>query len=80
MFPDALNFLNKAVPFIFPGIKDAFFTAKVRELLFDGTLLDCSSAETEFICQSIGGAAPATIRQHDNGRDYLFSFFHHVSS
>lgn len=79
LVPTALPIVAKAIPFLFPGTKDIFSRVKVRDLLFDGILIDCSSSEAEFICQSIESTAPETIRKHENNRDFLFSFFHHVS-
>lgn len=76
--PDALTMVENAAPYLFPGLKNIFLKTKVKDLLFDGVLIDCSAEEADFICGSIGSQAPVIMRQHENKRDYLFSFFHHV--
>lgn len=45
MFPSALSTISEAVPFLFPGIKDVFIKVKVKDLLFNGILLDCSAPD-----------------------------------
>ncbi|CAA9999346.1 unnamed protein product, partial [Nesidiocoris tenuis] len=41
-FPMGLTFLNNAIPFLFPDIKDIFMKATVRDLLWDGVVMHCN--------------------------------------
>ncbi|GLV35653.1 Sensory neuron membrane protein 1 [Carabus blaptoides fortunei] len=79
MFPSALATISDAVPHLFPGIKNIFMTVKVKDLLFNGLLLDCSNPSIDFVCSAMKGTAPETVRLHENNRDFLFSMFHHLN-
>ncbi|XP_046659651.1 sensory neuron membrane protein 1-like [Homalodisca vitripennis] len=70
-----LILVNRVLPSIFGGTSDIFLRTTARSLLFDGILIDCSSAEllARSVCNSIkkNSRALKEIR-----RDvYSFSFF-----
>lgn len=72
---------NEAIPHIFPSAPTAFITARVREVLFDGVLVNCSHPFTDYpagpVCQGMRSRAPVTFRR--DGKNYYFSLFNHVS-
>lgn len=70
---------SAAAKHLFPNLKDIFLRTKVKDFLFDGILIDCSSDEAQIICGPLEGTAPESFRKHENNRDFLFSMFHHVS-
>ncbi|KAE8739784.1 hypothetical protein FOCC_FOCC014709 [Frankliniella occidentalis] len=57
-----LTMFNDALPNIFPTASSAFITAKVREVLFEGVLVNCSYPFTHFpvgpICAGMRSRAP----------------------
>uniref|UniRef100_A0A1B6C183 Sensory neuron membrane protein 2 n=1 Tax=Clastoptera arizonana TaxID=38151 RepID=A0A1B6C183_9HEMI len=79
IFRPGLPFLNSAIPYLFPGIKNIFWTASVKDLFFDGILLDCTNQNTIAICSAMDGKTPATLWKLATN-DYMFSFFHHKNT
>jgi len=73
--PGALGMINKALPNLFNKPRTPFITAKVRDLLFDGIPINCSSKDfaTSAICSEIR-ANPKGLKVVDNDT-FLFSFF-----
>lgn len=78
MLPTAMSMVNEAVPYLYPGAKDIFMTAKVRDILFDGILIHCTDPAVDFICGAMKGTLPKTIQVAPNGKDFIFSMFRHV--
>ncbi|XP_034231469.1 sensory neuron membrane protein 2-like [Thrips palmi] len=72
---------NEAIPHIFPSAPTAFITARVREVLFDGVLVNCSHPFTFYpagpVCQGMRTRAPVTFRRE--GQNYYFSLFNHLN-
>ncbi|XP_017778532.1 PREDICTED: sensory neuron membrane protein 2-like [Nicrophorus vespilloides] len=79
LFPSALPAISEAIPYLFPGTKDIFLTAKVKDILFDGIRLYCQDDEVEFVCGAMKGTLPKTIKVAENGKDFLFSMFGHLN-
>lgn len=77
--PFALSYLDEVWEALFPGIKNVFITGSVKDILFDGVILNCTSKEmtVSMVCNNLEKKAPETIRRE--GKNYKFSFFHHVS-
>ncbi|KAK3908954.1 Sensory neuron membrane protein 2 [Frankliniella fusca] len=77
----ALPLFNDALPYIFPNASTAFITAKVREVLFEGVLVNCSYPFTHFpvgpVCSGMRTRAPVTFRK--DGKNYYFSMFNHLN-
>ncbi|XP_052129923.1 uncharacterized protein LOC113214314, partial [Frankliniella occidentalis] len=76
-----LTMFNDALPNIFPTASSAFITAKVREVLFEGVLVNCSYPFTHFpvgpICAGMRSRAPVTFRK--DGKNFYFSMFNHLN-
>ncbi|XP_066904263.1 sensory neuron membrane protein 1, partial [Halyomorpha halys] len=70
-----LTIVNAAVPHIYGKLGSVFMTAKVRELLFDGVLIDCTAKNIvpKAICIAIKQNSKALVKLGKN--KYLFSFF-----
>ncbi|RZC38172.1 sensory neuron membrane protein 2-like [Asbolus verrucosus] len=78
--PSVLSMVNDGLPFLYPGIKNAFTTNSVRNILFDGLPMSCESEVVDMICQGLRSKMPPTVRAAENNRDYLVSLFHHVGT
>ncbi|EFA02895.2 Sensory neuron membrane protein 1-like Protein [Tribolium castaneum] len=77
--PDAMDIVNDALPFLYPGIKNIFVTNTVRNILFDGVTMSCGSDEVAMICDGLKKRRPPSIRPADNNKDYLVAMFHHMN-
>lgn len=77
--PGALNLLGKGIKFLFNNPTTPFVTAKVRDILFDGIPINCTSKDfaTAAICTMIR-ANPSGLKPL-NDDIFLFSFFGMVS-
>ena len=63
--PYALSYLNGVWSELFPGISDIFITASVKDHLFEGIDISCTSREmaASMVCNNLEGKAPETIRK-----------------
>nr|WHU50175.1 sensory neuron membrane protein 2 [Matsumurasca onukii] len=78
--PSLVSLLNSAAQVIFPNSSTIFASNKVRDFLFDGITLHCSEAArttASMICNALPSHAPPNIRQKENSKDFLYSFFAH---
>ncbi|XP_044729713.1 sensory neuron membrane protein 2-like [Chrysoperla carnea] len=75
LIPDFLSTFEETIPLMFPGIKNVFTTAKAKDILFNGLLLDCSDPDGTLglVCSNIKGLSPPQVWQLENGRDYKFA-------
>lgn len=73
--PAMLTLLNKALNVIFQKPETLFVTASVREILFDGLLINCSVTDfgAKAVCTQIKTQAKDLDRVGEDG--FLFSFF-----
>lgn len=73
--PAMLTLLNKALNVIFQKPESLFVTATVREILFDGLLINCSVTDfgAKAVCSQIKTQAKDLERVGEDG--FLFSFF-----
>jgi len=84
MMPMALAVFNEALPFLTQNkTKGAFITARVRDILFDGLVVNCSYPETMFpigpVCAGLKSKAPVTFRRTSDSPNFYFSMLSHVS-
>ncbi|KAL0267641.1 UNVERIFIED_CONTAM: hypothetical protein PYX00_009850 [Menopon gallinae] len=76
MMPEYVSYLNPVFPALFPGVEDIFLRATVRDLLFDGIPIDCSSSDfmVTTACNNLEEDLPKTIRKVGE-KAFRFSFF-----
>lgn len=67
--PHYLQYLNEALGFLFPG-NSIFLTAKVRDILFDGMIINCTSKDftAMAVCAQIRTKIPGIKYE---SKDYL---------
>lgn len=77
--PAMISLVDKAVREIFNKPESIFVTAKVRDILFDGLLANCTVTTfgAKAVCSTIKADAQKFGKLGDN--EFLFSFFGIVS-
>lgn len=73
--PSMMSLVGKAVKEIFDNPESIFITARVRDILFDGLLVNCSvsSFGAKAVCSNIKAKSDELDKLNDN--EFLFSFF-----
>lgn len=78
--PSMLGLVSKAMVEIFNDPQSIFVTASVRDILFDGLLVNCTvkGFGAKAVCTNIKSQADALDKLGED--EYLFSFFGMVSN
>jgi hypothetical protein len=58
--PQFLSILNTALGFLFPDNESMYLTAKVKDILFDGMLINCTAKDfsTMVVCKRLKSQIP----------------------
>lgn len=76
-----LKVVTKAIPFIFNDPKTIFLTGRVKDILFDGVVLNCTSKEfaSTAVCGQMKGQVPGLKPVPGQPNLLLFSLLGPVS-
>ncbi|CAG4987867.1 unnamed protein product [Parnassius apollo] len=82
MMPAIAGAVNKALGSFFGNVTYPFMQIKVKDLLFDGTYLNCDSESSalSLVCGTLRVKRPSTMQPSDDGKGYYFSMFAHWNS
>ncbi|XP_014253859.1 sensory neuron membrane protein 2-like [Cimex lectularius] len=82
IFPFGLSLVNEAIPLLFPNSTDMFIRATVREILFDGVMIQCNytSGSAMPICNGLKAKAPPTIIRDEVTKHYSFAMLRHKNN
>ncbi|XP_018331763.1 sensory neuron membrane protein 1-like [Agrilus planipennis] len=76
IFPDLLSILTQVFPYLFPGMKDAFLQKSVREVFFDGIVINCESEVADSVCRHIEPDSLGNLRHApNNSKNFVVSLF-----
>lgn len=74
--PALLSIINQAIAPLFRNPQSIFLTARVRDILFDGLEIDCTSSEftSKAVCAQLKTQIPG-IQKLPDKNVFLFSLF-----
>lgn len=79
--PALLSIVNQAISLIFANPQSIYLTVKVKDILFDGTKINCNVREfpAKAVCTQIKSQVPGIIESASDKNVYLFSLLGPVS-